>query len=225
MFSRSAQAEANKKSFGVSKFNAIRIHEQLQRETELTLVASGLPFIRSTEATQRGTTFGQRLANAILDCWAQGFEKLIVVGGDSPELSAADISRAYHALQSGHIALGNDFRGGSFLIGLQKDSFRQNEFAGLPWQTNRIGNALKQELSIGLNKQTQEVLELGHRADCNSRVDLLQFAQRSTLSLWTSLLLVSIGRICDRETGLVLVSCFGESTTSRGPPTELRFAA
>jgi glycosyltransferase A (GT-A) superfamily protein (DUF2064 family) len=225
MFSRSAQAEAEKKSFGVSKSDAIRIHEQLQLETEQTIIASGLPFIRSTEATQRGNSFGQRLTNAVLDCWAKGYQKLIVVGGDTPELSAADIGRAYQALQAGHTAVGNNFRGGSFLIGLQKDSFRQNEFAALPWQTNRLGCALKKELSVGLDLDTQEVLLLGYRADCNLHVDLIQLAKRSASSLWTLLLFVSAGRVCDSVTSFGRVSRFGESTTSRGPPAGMLLAA
>ncbi len=225
MFSRSAQAEAEKKSFGVSKSDAIRIHEQLQLETEQTIIASGLPFIRSTEATQRGNSLGQRLTNAVLDCWAKGYQKLIVVGGDTPELSAADIGRAYQALQAGHTAVGNNFRGGSFLIGLQKDSFRQNEFAALPWQTNHLGCALKKELSVGLDLDTQEVLLLGYRADCNLHVDLIQLAKRSASSLWTLLLFVSAGRVCDSVTSLGRVSRFGESTTSRGPPAGMLLAA
>ena len=225
MFSRSAKAEAERKSFGVSRTVAIRIHEALQRQIEKTLRASELPVIKSTEATQRGETFGDRLANAIQDCWAKGFETLIVVGGDSPELSTCDIKRAHTALQSGQTALGNDFRGGSFLIGLQKASFRQNQFAELPWQTDQIGCALRRELGLTCEGSITEVLALGSRADCNSKQDLKDFAKRATDTVWSALLHATTCRIVDFDNALELVSCFGESLTSRGPPTELPHAA
>ncbi|MFK8055272.1 MAG: DUF2064 domain-containing protein [Saprospiraceae bacterium] len=186
---------------------------------------SGLPLIKSTEATQRGDTFGRRIANAVNDCWTEGFDKLIIVGGDSPELSVADLSSARKALDAGSPTIGKDFRGGSFLIGLSKDSFRQNQFAELPWQTCRIACALKEELGLFCQGDEADVYELSSRADCNSQHDLAKLAERSVDETLTALLLKSSRRICDGNARLVLVSCFGESPTLRGPPRKLAQAA
>lgn len=136
-----------------------------------------------------------------------------------PELGASDIAHAHAALKSGRPTIGKDFRGGSFLIGLLKDSFRQNQFANLPWQTSRIACALKKELAIACTGDEAEVFELENRADCNTRQDLINFTKRSASESWAYLLHTTTGRICDIETGHVLVSRFGESRTKRGPPT------
>jgi len=225
LFSRSAQAEAEVKSFGVSKAHAIRIHEQLQLKVERTIVSSGLPLIKSTEATQQGETFGERLANAVTDCLAQGFEKLIVVGGDAPELTATDIAGAHSALKQGRPTLGKDFKGGSFLIGLLKDSFRQKQFAELPWQTKHIACALQTELGLHCKDPASEVYVLSARADCNSQQDLYSFAKRAVSEVWSILLNSCVRRMPILDTDLELVSCFGESPTLRGPPAELSLAA
>jgi len=225
LFSRSAQAEAEGKSFGVSKATAIRIHEALQHKVEQTLQASGLPVIRSTEATQRGDTFGYRLANAVNDCWKKGYEQLIIVGGDTPELSASDIDRAQVALEAGRPTIGKDFRGGSFLIGLTKHSFRQNQFAELPWQTKQISCALKAELGLACAHVATDVFELEARSDCNSKQDLCCLAKRTCNTLWSRLLHTSTCHIVDFDHRQELVSRFGESSTSRGPPHLLQLAA
>ena len=225
LFSRSARAEAEVKSFGVTRSVAVRIHEQLQKQIDQTLSVSSLPVIRSTEATQRGDTFGRRLANAVSDCWAQGFEQLIIVGGDTPELTSSDINRAHAALDAGRPTIGKNLRGGSFLIGLFKESFRQNQFAELPWQTKRIACALQTELGLHCENAETEVYELGRRADCNSQHDLCTFAKRAACEAWSLLVNNTACRIVDIDNGLILVSCFGESPTLRGPPALLHIAA
>jgi len=74
LFSRTARAEAAVKGFG----GETRVAESLIRRTEATIGRTGLPFFRSTEADQRGATFGQRLAEAMQQVYDQGFDKLIV---------------------------------------------------------------------------------------------------------------------------------------------------
>lgn len=204
---------------------AVRIHEQLQQQIEEKLKVSGLPVVKSTEATQRGKTFGRRLANAVSDCWAQGFDKLIIVGGDAPELSSTDIIRAQLALEAGRPTLGKNFRGGSFLIGLLKKGFRQNQFAELPWQTNALACALKEALGLSASGNNADVLLLSGRADCNTQHDLSGLAKRLASDALATILNNPKGRVRAFETYIRLVSGFGESQTLRGPPAELRCAA
>jgi len=160
-----------------------------------------------------------------VDCWAQGFEKLIIVGGDVPELRASDISLAQYALSKGRPTLGKDFRGGSFLIGLLKDRFRQNRFAELPWQTNAIAHALKEELELNCNSDQTDIFFLGTRADCTTKHDLSGLAKRLASDSLATILNNPKGRVYTLETSFQTNAGFGESLSLRGPPAALQKAA
>ncbi len=137
LFSRTASAEAEHKSFGAGSGGS-RITDALITRTELTLQKIGLPVFRSDEHSQTGNTFGERLANAMTRVYDQGFERLLVVGNDCPSVSASHLRAAAHQLHTGQNVVGPDRRGGVWLIGLQRGDFNADTFAELPWESNEL---------------------------------------------------------------------------------------
>lgn len=76
----------------------------------------------------------------------QGYEGLIVVGNDCPQLSAALLRRAVALLPEVGAVLGPATDGGVYLLGVARTHFDAAAWVGLPWQTPLLGTALAQQL-------------------------------------------------------------------------------
>jgi glycosyltransferase A (GT-A) superfamily protein (DUF2064 family) len=145
LFSRTASAEAECKSFGGGKADQ-RITRALISRTEETISRTRLKLFRSDEASQRGGTFGERLANAMEDIFAQGVERLLVIGNDCPQITTLHLRSAAKKMAAGENVIGPDHRGGVWLIGLQRADFNAQSFAQLAWETNYLYNELADAL-------------------------------------------------------------------------------
>lgn len=91
------------------------------------------------ELDQRGTTFDQRLQDGLARAAAGGFQRLVVVGSDTPELCGSDLRRALAAAPSDTV-VGPADDGGIYLLSLP--ARRLADLAGLPWCSPRLGAAL-----------------------------------------------------------------------------------
>ncbi len=69
--------------------------------------------------TQQGHSFRERFLHAVHSVRALGYERIVVVGGDCPDLRGEEIFAAFAALDSQEAVLGPDHRGGTYLIGLR----------------------------------------------------------------------------------------------------------
>lgn len=65
---------------------------------------------------QKGSSFGERLENAIEDLATLGYDQIVIVGRDCPDLEARDVFEAFSLLESRRLVLGPDHRGGCYLI-------------------------------------------------------------------------------------------------------------
>ena len=142
LFSRSAEREAEAKRFGAGAGGDLRIAQALINRTEATLATAGLPIVRVDETSQRGDTFGERLAAAMGDAFGLGYEHLLVVGNDAPRLSSRHLRHGAQLLENGQNLLLPDQRGGIALLGLSRQDFAPASFAQLPWETAALYSAL-----------------------------------------------------------------------------------
>lgn len=82
---------------------------------------------------QRGRGFAQRLENAVDDLAAMGYRRVVIVGRDCPQLSAADVAEALAQLESGkRLVVGPDHRGGCWLIAVHAAD--RALLSGVRWQ-------------------------------------------------------------------------------------------
>jgi len=138
---------------------------------------------------QNGRDFGERLYNAVEVLAADGYEEIIVVGGDCPELSEEDISRAVAKLSEVDVVLGPDHRGGTYLIGFHAADRRLIEL--VVWQRNTDCRQL-QSLYAG-----RPVFLLSPKIDLDTWSDLQFLARREgALHRWLARqLAILIGRV------------------------------
>ena len=83
---------------------------------------------------QEGSSFGERLDNAVQTLTDLGYSKVVVVGSDCPDLELEDIQLAFSALEHHRLVLGPDHRGGCYLIGF--DTSERHLLHGIRWQQN-----------------------------------------------------------------------------------------
>jgi rSAM/selenodomain-associated transferase 1 len=79
---------------------------------------------------------GCRMQRAFEDAFKSGAAAAVIIGTDIPDLTGADIQKAFDALKQKHMVLGPAKDGGYYLIGLQKNTFLQDVgelFAGIKW--------------------------------------------------------------------------------------------
>lgn len=92
---------------------------------------------------QEGNNLGERLMHAVSVAFAEGGNRVVVIGTDCPEISPSLLTTAFRALSPQTIVLGPATDGGYYLIGM---GVRRPElFQGIDWSTE---NVLRQTLEI-----------------------------------------------------------------------------
>ncbi|UCE34605.1 MAG: TIGR04282 family arsenosugar biosynthesis glycosyltransferase [Deltaproteobacteria bacterium] len=87
---------------------------------------------------QYGEDLGERMKNGMTDSFAQGFDPVIVIGSDIPDLPVAFIQESFAALQTYDTVIGPALDGGYYLIGFKQESFLPEAFRGIEWGTNTV---------------------------------------------------------------------------------------
>jgi hypothetical protein len=111
---------------------------------------------------QEGVSFGQRLENAIESLVRIGYQEIVIVGQDCPDLEPVDVRRAFDLLGTHRLVLGPDHRGGCYLIGIHATDGAR--LKGVQWQQNtdfrqiwrRFANESAIELPVKIDLDTLE---------------------------------------------------------------------
>ncbi len=96
-------------------------------------------------AAQIGLDLGERMDNAFKDGFDKGFDRIVVVGSDCPELTTDILNEAFQALDHHPVVLGPASDGGYYLIGLKQRL--SNVFQNIPWGTQNVLEVTRTALS------------------------------------------------------------------------------
>jgi len=143
LFAQSNKAESALKPIAYQKKQNDLLWAKMSQKVLQTIHKTNLPYFISDEKTQVGDSFGDKLSHAITTVFEKGFEKVIVVGNDSPGLTKDHLLKATIALQHKDWVFGPDCKGGTYLIGVSKSVFNAGEFANISWQTTHVAAQLK----------------------------------------------------------------------------------
>jgi hypothetical protein len=133
------------------------------------------PWLRPgwSAAGQGGGDLGERLARTFQDAFAAGARRVVVIGGDCPEIAAQDIEAAWAALARCDLVLGPAADGGYWLVGLRV--MERPLFSGIAWST---GDVLQQTLDCARAAgRTVELLRELH--DVDTEADWRRFLERA----------------------------------------------
>ena len=85
---------------------------------------------------QHGNDLGERLEQAVTNAFAQGVERVIVIGTDCPDLNADVLIHGFRALEHSDVVIGQAEDGGYFLVGLNQN--HPELFRDITWSTEHV---------------------------------------------------------------------------------------
>jgi len=88
------------------------------------------------KAIQQGVDLGERMKNAFIDGFADGYDKIVLIGSDLPEISEEIILSAFKKLHDNELVFGPADDGGYYLIGQSK--LYRAPFENKPWSTSNL---------------------------------------------------------------------------------------
>lgn len=86
---------------------------------------------------QNGKDLGERMKNAFLDAFSEGFFKALIIGSDIPDITNQIINEALES-DDNDAVIGPSFDGGYYLIGFKHNTFLPGIFEGIEWGTNTV---------------------------------------------------------------------------------------
>ncbi len=125
---------------------------------------------------QAGASFGERLDHAIEHLAGIGYQEIVIVGSDCPDLAESDIARAFELLRQHRLVLGPDHRGGCYLIAIHAND--RKKLHGIRWQRNTDFRQILDRLG------NQDVYRLSVKIDLDSLSDVWLLARSP--SQWSS---------------------------------------
>lgn len=167
IFANSSQKEVLEKSIP----NGESLFDHLNQQTYQVAQETGLDVIVYSEDFQKGNNFGERFSNAIENVFSRGYQQVITIGNDSPNLQSSDLIEAHKNLSKRFSTIGPSLDGGTYLIAIHQDSFQKEDFIMLPWQTS----SLRKSLHTYLEKRNDVVRFLSYKKDIDSFQDLHHF--------------------------------------------------
>ena len=177
LFARSVKEEALHKKLSRNDSDNILLLDSLKRHAYSVAERSELPLFHFSETQQTGDSFGERLTNSMANVLAQGFNSVIVIGADCPDITVADIRSAKEALRVGQMVLGPDSRGGTFLFGLTAEMFKKQQLSKVSWQTSELLDSL---ISYAEHFHYQ-ITYLDQKFDLNEATDVIEYSGQSSV--------------------------------------------
>ena len=220
-FSRHATKEGRSKSWFSSKFadKNRALASTLIHQSSTVLRESGFPVFHYHEENQTGNTFGERIANACYEVFSLGYKAVITVGNDCPEMGKLNWRSIRQELAAGKCVVGPSLRKGAYLIGITKEVFNKEGFQHLPWQTNKLLDALL----IFCTCQQDKPYVLASLRDINSWHDLKKLLKSSHLSSYVRRVILSLLSskltLLTKRLGHFLTSPILSDSPFRAPPT------
>lgn len=219
VFSLSAAIEAERKPlFGSSKKNFSKEFFKLLNKKTLKLAKqSGLDVVLLDETQQEGDSFSERYFNAYKSLFDKGYEKVISIGNDTPNLTVNHIKKAINSLTNQEIVFGPSKDGGVYLLGYTKSAFDEKVFKNFSWLTSNLSKeienfAIQEQIAFS----TLEILK-----DIDSKSNALEYAYTNLSSSISSYILFhcKLNKVKYRNTNIIFPKLFSvHNFLLRGPP-------
>lgn len=141
-------------------------------------------------APQIGRDLGQRMKNAFLQAFSDGFNSVVIIGSDSPDLPADYLDLGFTALDTNDVVVGPSSDGGYYLIGFAREAFLPDAFEQITWSST---NVFERTLNI-LKQHKQRVYLLPQWHDVDSASDLNKLLERNRNTIFGLLSTISVIR-------------------------------
>lgn len=96
------------------------------------------------KTVQKGENLGERMKNAFIKGFEDGYEKIVLIGSDLPDIKATHIENGLFALKEKDTVFGPAIDGGYYLIGMTK--LHDSVFNNKPWSQSNLLKVTLEEL-------------------------------------------------------------------------------
>lgn len=128
---------------------------------------------------------GIKMQNAFEQKFAQGYEKIIIIGSDIPQITNKLISQSFTKLNTHDAVLGSSLDGGYYLIGFNKNTFYGRVFKDIKWSTKEVLKQTLQKLNdknIYLLKELNDIDNIDDLKDLYANYKNNYFANSRTIT-------------------------------------------
>jgi hypothetical protein len=143
---------------------------------------------------QGGGDIGLRMGRALEDGFGSGYETVVIIGSDIPDITADILQKAFEGLKQHDLVLGPAGDGGYYLIGMRQTAFiRANPrlFNGIHWGTDGV---LSQTLAVAKELGLSYIL-----------LDTLNDVDRpEDLAVWHRALKPTSGSLGDKRLSIII---------------------
>ena len=150
----------------------------------LKWLGKGLTYI-----SQGTGNLGQRMERAFHRAFEAGFERVVIIGCDCPELDVECLSEAIESLKENDMTIGPSVDGGYYLIGLRKPTPRL--FMGINWGTESV---FEQTIKIA-KSEGLKIAQLKKLSDVDQPEDLSLCRETGLLNSNSNMLSVIIAAL------------------------------
>ncbi|WP_417859958.1 TIGR04282 family arsenosugar biosynthesis glycosyltransferase [Winogradskyella sediminis] len=119
------------------------------------------------KAVQHGNDLGDRMCNAFKDGFDAGYNRIVLIGSDLPDINSKHIMNGLKALEEHDVVFGPAEDGGYYLVGMSK--MNANIFTNKPWSQPHLLTETLQELQ----KNNVSVSTLDTLNDIDTYEDLI----------------------------------------------------
>jgi rSAM/selenodomain-associated transferase 1 len=124
---------------------------------------------------QQGTDIGERMRSCFEQAFALGFQRVVLIGSDTPDLPGTYLRDAFMVLKTQEVVLGPAADGGYYLIGFRNTTFIPKVFETIHWSTPTV----LAETMIILQKANRSVGLLPEWSDVDTIADLRALVTRA----------------------------------------------
>ena len=133
-------------------------------------------WINNFKAVQKGESLGDRMSNAFKQGFEDGYDRIVLIGSDLPDIMESQINTGLQTLQTNEVVFGPAEDGGYYLVGFSK--FHDFVFQNKPWSQD---NLLEETLSeLKENRVTFSTLETLNDIDTFEDLVASKFYQYNT---------------------------------------------
>ena len=133
-------------------------------------------WINNFKAVQKGESLGDRMSNAFKQGFEDGYDRIVLIGSDLPDITESQINAGLQALQTNEVVFGPAEDGGYYLVGFSK--FHDFVFQNKPWSQD---NLLEETLSeLKENRVSFSTLETLNDIDTFEDLVASKFYQSNT---------------------------------------------
>jgi rSAM/selenodomain-associated transferase 1 len=138
---------------------------------------------------------GDKMNQAFIKSFEEGYDKVIIIGSDLPELTSSDILQGFSELNTVDLILGPSTDGGYYLIGLKKP--QPPLFKDISWSTafvlgQTLEKAQRHGLKINLLEEKTDLDEFDELLNLWHNLNLHWYKNRKSLLPQTKKVLVKL---------------------------------